>query len=49
MGPDYAKCKCGLTMKNAASPPVNGGLAFSDEVYAVYGDEMWTWSTGVRV
>ena len=43
-GPDYAKCgSCGLTMWNAASPHVNGGYVFTEEVLEEYFDEMWTY------
>ena len=43
MGPDYAKChSCGTAIWNAASPHVNGGLVFSETVYELFGDQLWT-------
>ena len=47
MGPDYAHCNtCGLTMLNEASPHVNGGLVFNEEIMEKFGDSLWTTREG---
>ena len=43
MGPDYARCSpCGLTMLNAASPHVNGGVVWNEQVMEEFGNVLWT-------
>ena len=47
MGPDYAHCnRCGKTMSNQASPHVNGGILWNEEVMEAHGDRMWTFREG---
>ena len=47
MGPDYAHCnQCGQTMTNQASPHVNGGILWNEEVMEAHGDRMWTFTPG---
>ena len=46
-GPDYAKCNaCGITMRNLASPHINGGVVFPEETHEAYGNVMWRWDPG---
>ena len=48
-GPDYAKCNtCGLMMANMASPHINGGVIFSEEVYEEFGEVMWRYKEGTN-
>ena len=43
LGPDYAKCEtCGLLLYNAASPHVNGGIVWKEDVLDKFGDGLWT-------
>ena len=49
-GVDYAKCeKCKKMIVNCASPHINGGIVFTDEVYEKWGDAMWTFFEGNKV
>ncbi len=41
MGPDYAECKCGLRIGNAASPHINGGCILDDKWCEEHGDRTW--------
>lgn len=46
-GTDYAKCEtCGASLRNLMSPHVNGGLLFTDEVYAAYPHGAWVAEEG---
>ena len=43
MGPDYAKCReCKKEIMNLASPHINGGIVWNDEVMEAHGEGMWT-------
>ena len=41
LGPDYAKCKCGLEIGNMSSPHINGGHILGDEWYQENGNATW--------
>ena len=44
-GADYVHChKCGLNMHNAASPHVNAGIIFNNDIMDEFGMVMWTWT-----
>ena len=40
MGPDYAECKCGLIIGNAASPHISGGIP-SEDWCNEHGNRTW--------
>ena len=43
IGPDYVKCHpCGLLLLNTASPHVNGGIIWNEDVMEKFWDAMWT-------
>ena len=47
MGPDYTHCnQCGKTMNNLASPHINGGILWNEEVMEAHGDRIWTFIPG---
>ena len=43
IGPDYARCReCKKEIMNLASPHINNGIVWNEEVMETHGKSMWT-------